>query len=155
MCSTRKIRSFRHDVNTPTSMLVSCLGKCFWRLIQSTATCCCGELLTFTITLHSRYCYVKLFEWNFNRRHEAVLQSQLDVSQHIEYNIDTEIHRLSQELCVCVCLCLLLGQIYLSWKSGPAEVKHWKDMLSRPRTNVAQWHALKAWSPVHGPALTP
>ncbi|KAG7245428.1 hypothetical protein INR49_010879 [Caranx melampygus] len=34
--------------------------------------------------------------------------------------------------------------IYLSWKSGPAEVKHWKDMLARPRTNVAQWHALKA-----------
>ncbi|KAG7268113.1 hypothetical protein CRUP_005472 [Coryphaenoides rupestris] len=34
--------------------------------------------------------------------------------------------------------------IYLSWKSGPAEVKHWKDMMGRPRTNVAQWHALKA-----------
>lgn len=40
---------------------------------------------------------------------------------------------------------LLLPQIYLSWKSGPAEVKHWKDMLARPRTNVAQWHALKTW----------
>ncbi|XP_073725046.1 uncharacterized protein [Misgurnus anguillicaudatus] len=38
----------------------------------------------------------------------------------------------------------VIGKIYLSWKSGPAEVKHWKDMLSRPRTNVAQWHALKA-----------
>lgn len=38
-----------------------------------------------------------------------------------------------------------LSQIYLSWKSGPAEVKHWKDMLARPRTNVAQWHSLKAW----------
>lgn len=37
-----------------------------------------------------------------------------------------------------------LFQIYLSWKSGPGEVKHWKDMLARPRTNVAQWHALKA-----------
>lgn len=45
---------------------------------------------------------------------------------------------------------LPLSQIYLSWKSGPAEVKHWKDMLARPRTNVAQWHALKAWS--HHPA---
>lgn len=43
-----------------------------------------------------------------------------------------------------------LFQIYLSWKSGPAEVKHWKDMLARPRTNVAQWHALKAW--LHHPA---
>lgn len=43
-----------------------------------------------------------------------------------------------------------LSQIYLSWKSGPAEVKHWKDMLARPRTNVAQWHALKAW--LHHPA---
>ncbi|XP_059392875.1 synaptotagmin-7 isoform X2 [Carassius carassius] len=38
----------------------------------------------------------------------------------------------------------VIGKIYLSWKSGPAEVKHWKDMLSRPRTNVAQWHTLKA-----------
>nr|XP_021326273.1 synaptotagmin-7 [Danio rerio] len=38
----------------------------------------------------------------------------------------------------------VIGKIYLSWKSGPGEVKHWKDMLSRPRTNVAQWHALKA-----------
>uniref|UniRef100_A0A671KVW4 Synaptotagmin-7 n=1 Tax=Sinocyclocheilus anshuiensis TaxID=1608454 RepID=A0A671KVW4_9TELE len=36
----------------------------------------------------------------------------------------------------------VIGKIYLSWKRGP--VKHWKDMLSRPRTNVAQWHALKA-----------
>ncbi|KAG7244340.1 hypothetical protein INR49_004040 [Caranx melampygus] len=34
--------------------------------------------------------------------------------------------------------------IYLSWKSGPAEVKHWKDMMGHPRTTVAQWHALKA-----------
>ncbi|KAG1959550.1 synaptotagmin-7b isoform X2 [Pimephales promelas] len=38
----------------------------------------------------------------------------------------------------------VIGKIYLSWKSGPAEVKHWKDMMSRPRTAVAQWHALKA-----------
>uniref|UniRef100_A0A3Q3VLJ2 C2 domain-containing protein n=1 Tax=Mola mola TaxID=94237 RepID=A0A3Q3VLJ2_MOLML len=38
----------------------------------------------------------------------------------------------------------VIGKIYLSWKSGPGEVKHWKDMLARPRTNVAQWHALKA-----------
>ncbi|KAG8012704.1 Synaptotagmin-7, partial [Nibea albiflora] len=28
----------------------------------------------------------------------------------------------------------VIGKIYLSWKSGPAEVKHWKDMLARPRT---------------------
>uniref|UniRef100_A0A9J7Y6W1 Synaptotagmin-7 n=2 Tax=Cyprinus carpio TaxID=7962 RepID=A0A9J7Y6W1_CYPCA len=38
----------------------------------------------------------------------------------------------------------VIGKIYLSWKSGPAEVKHWKDMMSHPRTTVAQWHALKA-----------
>lgn len=35
-------------------------------------------------------------------------------------------------------------QIYLSWKSGPGEVKHWKDMIARPRQPVAQWHQLKA-----------
>uniref|UniRef100_A0A3B4CEB2 Synaptotagmin-7 n=1 Tax=Pygocentrus nattereri TaxID=42514 RepID=A0A3B4CEB2_PYGNA len=38
----------------------------------------------------------------------------------------------------------VIGKIYLSWKSGPAEVKHWKDMIGHPRTTVAQWHALKA-----------
>ncbi|CAL8403554.1 unnamed protein product [Boreogadus saida] len=38
----------------------------------------------------------------------------------------------------------VIGKIYLSWKSGPAEVKHWKDMMGRPRAAVAQWHALKA-----------
>ncbi|KAI1895885.1 hypothetical protein AGOR_G00111360 [Albula goreensis] len=38
----------------------------------------------------------------------------------------------------------VIGKIYLSWKSGPAEVKHWKDMMGHPRTAVAQWHALKA-----------
>ncbi|XP_017159511.1 synaptotagmin-7b isoform X4 [Poecilia reticulata] len=38
----------------------------------------------------------------------------------------------------------VIGKIYLSWKSGPAEVKHWKDMISHPRNTVAQWHSLKA-----------
>ncbi|KAK5935355.1 hypothetical protein CgunFtcFv8_020724 [Champsocephalus gunnari] len=37
----------------------------------------------------------------------------------------------------------VIGKIYLSWKSGPAEVKHWKDMMGRPRNPVSQWHALK------------
>uniref|UniRef100_A0A8C4KIZ5 Synaptotagmin-7 n=1 Tax=Dromaius novaehollandiae TaxID=8790 RepID=A0A8C4KIZ5_DRONO len=37
-----------------------------------------------------------------------------------------------------------VGPIYLSWKSGPGEVKHWKDMIARPRQAVAQWHQLKA-----------
>lgn len=48
-----------------------------------------------------------------------------------------------------------LSQIYLSWKSGPAEVKHWKDMIGRPRTNVAQWHALKAWSRCPASSMAP
>ncbi|XP_059704569.1 synaptotagmin-7 [Haemorhous mexicanus] len=38
----------------------------------------------------------------------------------------------------------VIGKIYLSWKSGPGEVKHWKDMIARPRQAVAQWHQLKA-----------
>ncbi|XP_078271554.1 synaptotagmin-7-like isoform X5 [Rhinoraja longicauda] len=37
----------------------------------------------------------------------------------------------------------VIGKIYLSWKSGPGEVKHWKDMIGRPRHAVAQWHQLK------------
>lgn len=50
----------------------------------------------------------------------------------------------SPTLCSESRVVVFVFQIYLSWKSGPAEVKHWKDMLARPRTNVAQWHALKA-----------
>ncbi|XP_021107424.1 synaptotagmin-7 isoform X15 [Heterocephalus glaber] len=38
----------------------------------------------------------------------------------------------------------VIGKIYLSWKSGPGEVRHWKDMIARPRQPVAQWHQLKA-----------
>ncbi|XP_078239704.1 synaptotagmin-7 isoform X7 [Pogona vitticeps] len=38
----------------------------------------------------------------------------------------------------------VIGKIYLSWKSGPGEVKHWKDMIAHPRQAVAQWHQLKA-----------
>uniref|UniRef100_A0A452H299 C2 domain-containing protein n=1 Tax=Gopherus agassizii TaxID=38772 RepID=A0A452H299_9SAUR len=34
----------------------------------------------------------------------------------------------------------VIGKIYLSWKSGPGEVKHWKDMIAHPRQAVAQWH---------------
>lgn len=48
---------------------------------------------------------------------------------------------------------LSFSQIYLSWKSGPAEVKHWKDMMGRPRTAVSQWHALKAWGTQWPPCL--
>lgn len=48
---------------------------------------------------------------------------------------------------------LSFSQIYLSWKSGPAEVKHWKDMMGRPRTAVSQWHALKAWGTQRPPCL--
>lgn len=47
-----------------------------------------------------------------------------------------------QQICF---MWLCFSQIYLSWKSGPAEVKHWKDMMGHPRTAVSQWHSLKAW----------
>ncbi|NXW23056.1 SYT7 protein, partial [Circaetus pectoralis] len=38
----------------------------------------------------------------------------------------------------------LFPQIYLSWKSGGGGVKHWKDMIARPRQAVAQGGGLKA-----------
>uniref|UniRef100_A0A3Q3LWU9 Synaptotagmin-7 n=1 Tax=Labrus bergylta TaxID=56723 RepID=A0A3Q3LWU9_9LABR len=38
---------------------------------------------------------------------------------------------------------------------GPAEVKHWKDMMGRPRNAVAQWHALKAFPPQNPASLCP
>ena len=37
----------------------------------------------------------------------------------------------------------LIGQIMIGPKSGPAEMKHWNDMIAKPRQAVAQWHLLK------------
>ncbi|XP_074646740.1 synaptotagmin-7-like isoform X2 [Tubulanus polymorphus] len=37
----------------------------------------------------------------------------------------------------------LIGQILIGPKSGPAEQKHWNDMIAKPRQAVAQWHILK------------
>lgn len=36
-----------------------------------------------------------------------------------------------------------IGGIVLSSKSGPAEAKHWGEMLTKPRTPCIQWHKLK------------
>ncbi|XP_064627038.1 synaptotagmin-7-like isoform X3 [Lineus longissimus] len=37
----------------------------------------------------------------------------------------------------------MIGQVMLGPRSGPAEMKHWNDMISKPRQAVAQWHLLK------------
>lgn len=37
----------------------------------------------------------------------------------------------------------LIGQVVLGSKSGPTEVKHWKEMFARSRQSVAQWHVLR------------
>ena len=37
----------------------------------------------------------------------------------------------------------LIGQVVLSSKSGPMEVKHWNEMFTKSRQPVAQWHILK------------
>lgn len=104
--------------------------------------------MTFTITLHSRYCYVKLFERNFNRRHEAVLQSQLDVSQHIEYNIDTEIHRLSQELCVFVFAPGSDLSVVEEWSSRGEALERHAEQAAHQRGTVARPQSLitRTWS---------
>jgi len=36
-----------------------------------------------------------------------------------------------------------IGQILLSSKSGPTEVKHWTEMFSKTKHDVGQWHVLK------------
>ena len=40
----------------------------------------------------------------------------------------------------------LIGQVILSSRSGPMEVKHWNEMLCKTRQPVAQWHLLKDFS---------
>ena len=37
----------------------------------------------------------------------------------------------------------LIGKIILGGHSGPMETRHWNDMVSKPRQQVAQWHLLK------------
>ncbi|XP_041351689.1 synaptotagmin-7-like isoform X2 [Gigantopelta aegis] len=37
----------------------------------------------------------------------------------------------------------LIGKILLGGHSGPMETRHWNDMVSKPRQQVAQWHLLK------------
>ncbi|KAK6169956.1 hypothetical protein SNE40_018470 [Patella caerulea] len=37
----------------------------------------------------------------------------------------------------------LIGKVILGGRSGPMETRHWNDMVSKPRQQVAQWHLLK------------
>ncbi|XP_060565038.1 synaptotagmin-7-like isoform X3 [Ruditapes philippinarum] len=37
----------------------------------------------------------------------------------------------------------MIGKVLLGSKSGPLETRHWNDMISKPRQQVAQWHLLK------------
>lgn len=37
----------------------------------------------------------------------------------------------------------LIGKVILGSRSGPMETRHWNDMISKPRQQVAQWHLLK------------
>ena len=36
-----------------------------------------------------------------------------------------------------------IGHVLLGRKSGPMEVKHWNEMLTKSRQPVAQWHILR------------
>lgn len=40
----------------------------------------------------------------------------------------------------------MIGKVLLGAKSGPLETRHWNDMISKPRQQVAQWHLLKDWT---------
>lgn len=37
----------------------------------------------------------------------------------------------------------MIGKVMLGSKSGPLESRHWNDMITKPRQQVAQWHLLK------------
>ncbi|KAG1658494.1 Synaptotagmin-7 [Nymphon striatum] len=37
-----------------------------------------------------------------------------------------------------------IGRVILATKSGPTEAKHWNDMITKLKTEIAQWHQLMA-----------
>jgi len=37
----------------------------------------------------------------------------------------------------------LIGRIVVGSRSGPIEMKHWNEMLARPRIPIERWHVLK------------
>lgn len=37
----------------------------------------------------------------------------------------------------------LIGRVVIGSRSGPNEMKHWNEMLARPRIPVERWHILK------------
>jgi len=37
----------------------------------------------------------------------------------------------------------LIGKVVIGSRSGPNEMKHWNEMLSRPRIPIERWHILK------------
>ena len=37
----------------------------------------------------------------------------------------------------------LIGQVVLSSKSGPTEVKHWNEMFAKTRQPTERWHVLR------------
>eukprot|EP00057_Strongylocentrotus_purpuratus_P029455 XP_011683929.1 PREDICTED: synaptotagmin-7 isoform X3 [Strongylocentrotus purpuratus] len=37
----------------------------------------------------------------------------------------------------------MIGGILLGARTSPAEMSHWNEMMSKPRTNIAKWHVLK------------
>uniref|UniRef100_A0A673JPE9 Synaptotagmin-7 n=1 Tax=Sinocyclocheilus rhinocerous TaxID=307959 RepID=A0A673JPE9_9TELE len=99
--------------------------------------------------------YVKVWLMNKDKRVEkkktVVMKSCLNPVFNESFPFDVPAHVLRETTIVITVMDKdrlsrndVIGKIYLSWKSGPAEVKHWKDMMSHPRTAVAQWHALKA-----------
>uniref|UniRef100_A0A8C8DMM1 Synaptotagmin-7 n=1 Tax=Oryzias sinensis TaxID=183150 RepID=A0A8C8DMM1_9TELE len=99
--------------------------------------------------------YVKVWLMNKDKRVEkkktAVMKRCLNPVFNDSFPFDVPAHVLRETTIIITVMDKdrlsrndVIGKIYLSWKSGPAEVKHWKDMMGHPRTAVAQWHALKA-----------
>lgn|SRR6218665_488296 len=37
----------------------------------------------------------------------------------------------------------VIGQVTLGSRSGPAEVRHWNEVIEKARQPIAQWHRLK------------
>ncbi|XP_056268697.1 synaptotagmin-7b [Pseudoliparis swirei] len=99
--------------------------------------------------------YVKVWLMNKDKRVEkkktVVMKRCLNPVFNESFSFDVPAHVLRETTVIITVMDKdrlsrndVIGKIYLSWKSGPAEVKHWKDMMGRPRTPVSQWHALKA-----------
>uniref|UniRef100_A0A8C4HM04 Synaptotagmin VIIb n=1 Tax=Dicentrarchus labrax TaxID=13489 RepID=A0A8C4HM04_DICLA len=128
------------EVSIPLNKLDLANMQTFWKELKP-----CTMDIGVKLTLHS------MMDKRVEKKKTVVMKRCLNPVFNESFPFDVPAHVLRETTIIITVMDKdrlsrndVIGKIYLSWKSGPAEVKHWKDMMGRPRTAVSQWHALKA-----------